>query len=190
MVFLLNHNWLYFAELGAVTIVYLPSPSVNSGTRTRKGTVSLTLILQQCLVLTVWLIFTYRYYLEPGYDKQRTTKEGELASRNYSERAYVFSRLFIRRALQDSPISSFEDELRWLYLRPDGGRLPCIIDQAVLLIKEGEKAFGNGGEGKSDDAYMYGDESSLLAPLSPGSAMKLKKIIDQLQEIYQRTYKN
>ena len=55
------------------------------------------------------------YFCEPAYEKFRGTNEGALNSRLYNEKAYVLSRGFILRGLENPP-GSLEDEIRGFYL--------------------------------------------------------------------------
>ena len=52
-------------------------------------------------------------------------------SRLYSEKAYVLSRGFVRRALELPP-GDLETELKWLYFT--NGRLKKILDDARALV--------------------------------------------------------
>jgi ubiquitin-conjugating enzyme E2 O len=130
---------------------------------------------------------SYRYYLEPGYEKQRGTSEAALASKLYSECAYVFSRSFVRHALSFS-VTSFDGEIRWLYLRPEHGRLARIIAEAKRLIRASEEAPGGNKpeeeEGGGAEFEGRSEEGALSGKLTPGSVIPLRRTVAQLEKIF------
>jgi ubiquitin-conjugating enzyme E2 O len=80
------------------------------------------------------------WFCEPAYEKLRGTDEGIVNSRLYSEKAYVLSRGFVRRALEVPP-GGLEDELKWYYFTCN--ILKRVIEQARSLMKESEESDGN-----------------------------------------------
>ena len=57
-------------------------------------------------------------------------------SRLYSEKAYVLSRGFVRRALE-IPLGGLERELHWFYYT--NGKLKKVLDDARALIAKSQK---------------------------------------------------
>jgi ubiquitin-conjugating enzyme E2 O len=166
--------------LDAHPVFYLPSPCLHPGPRPRPRTASPIAHVYIHLFQRIDGGLFTRYYLEPGYEKQRGTSEAALASRLYSECAYVFSRSFVRHALSSS-VPSFDDEIRWLYLRPEHGRLPRIIAEAKRLIRLSEEGEGEGeGAGAVEGRF---EEGAVSGKLTPGSVIPLRRTVAQLEKI-------
>lgn len=125
-----------------------------------------------------------RFYLEPAYNSHRGSKTYKSRSREYSEQAYISTRNFIRHVLQDPPISSFEKEIKWIYLRPDGGLLPEIIKQGTALIEQSERPSGKAkgkGKEKQKSVDVLEQDTVYLSPLLSKNVNNLKSVIDQLR---------
>lgn len=94
-----------------------------------------------------------------------------LYSRLYSEKAYVLSRGFVRRALE-VPVGSFETEIEWLY--HTNGKLTKILRDARALIEKSKK----------DKETPAGDDSELAVPrLSGGGIITVERTLTRLQAI-------
>ena len=89
----------------------------------------------------------------------------------YSEKAYVLSRGFVRRALELPP-GSLESEIKWLYFT--NGRLKKVLQDARALI---EKSRTHAEESEAD--------KELAVPrLTGGGIITLERTLAKLQAIY------
>jgi ubiquitin-conjugating enzyme E2 O len=73
------------------------------------------------------------WFCEPAYEKLRGTEEGTVNSRLYSEKAYVLSRGFVRRALE-IPLGGLESEIAQLFYTKK--RLYKVVQDAQKLIQK------------------------------------------------------
>jgi ubiquitin-conjugating enzyme E2 O len=112
------------------------------------------------------------WFCEPAYEKLRGTEEGIVNSRLYSEKAYVLSRNFVRRALE-GPVGGLETELNWLYR--EKGRLHKVIKDARGLI---EKSRAVQGQDISE-----ADAELAVPRLSEGGIIMLERVLNKLQAI-------
>ncbi|KZV83155.1 hypothetical protein EXIGLDRAFT_684160 [Exidia glandulosa HHB12029] len=112
------------------------------------------------------------WYCEPAYDKLRGTVEGTVNSRLYSERAYVLSRGFIRRALE-IPLSGLEEEIHWLYYKR--GMLEKVLRDARALIEKSKDA--------TDEVEVpsSGVEELAIPRLTAGGVITLSRTLVKLQ---------
>ncbi|KAH7106773.1 hypothetical protein BKA62DRAFT_631682 [Auriculariales sp. MPI-PUGE-AT-0066] len=114
------------------------------------------------------------WFCEPAYEKLRGTAEGTVNSRLYSERAYVLSRGFIRRALE-IPLSGLEDEIHWLYYRR--GLLDKALDDARALIDKSKDVL--------EDKPLTVVEDDLAVPrLTAGGVITLSRTLVKLQGLH------
>lgn len=91
-------------------------------------------------------------------------------SRYYSEKAYVLSRGFVRRALEIPP-SGLEDVLQDIYIKR--GKLKKIVESAHNLIELSKTL-------KDDDTF----ESDLAIPrLTSGGIIPLSRTLERLESI-------
>ncbi|CAK5280472.1 unnamed protein product [Mycena citricolor] len=126
------------------------------------------------------------WFCEPAYEKLRGTQEGIVnrwvadfdlmsaatadwaVSRLYSEKAYVLSRGFVRRALELAP-GGLESEIDWLYRR--SGRLDKVISDAQRLIEKSKQDGESGGD-------------DLAVPrLSAGGIITLSRTVSKLMSL-------
>lgn len=92
-----------------------------------------------------------------------------LHSRLYSEKAYVLSRGFVRRALE-IPLGGLQSEIRWLYYKQ--GRVKKVLDVARSLIQK-SKTSPEGSESNNND---------LAVPrLTTGGIITLERTLAKLQ---------
>lgn len=167
----------------------------------------------QVLVSLQGLVFVGQpFYNEAGFETYGEEKVYSLESQQYSEKAYVMARGFVKYALLKAP-SGLEDVLAWLYLCTsdagvDSSASPClllkVIERAKLLMErstglkqqasiassstiEGQinkEIFLIDGVGESSDATK-----TFLKPLSQGALVMLRKTMVALENI-QRQYDN
>lgn len=89
-------------------------------------------------------------------------------SRLYSEKAYVLSRGFVRRALE-IPLGGLQSEIRWIYYKQ--GRVKKVLDVARSLIQK-SKTSPEGSEYNNDLA---------VPRLTTGGIITLERTLAKLQ---------
>ncbi|KAG9103116.1 hypothetical protein FRC06_000178 [Ceratobasidium sp. 370] len=94
--------------------------------------------------------------------------------RLYSEKAYVLSRGFVRRALEIE-IGGLAAEVHWYYIQQ--GRLAKVISDARALIARSEA-----GEYEAPREVLREDDPAVPV-LSAGAVIMLKRTLDKLQSI-------
>ena len=93
-------------------------------------------------------------------------------SRLYSEKAYILSRGFVRRALEVTP-QGLEDNIAWFYRQR--GYLDKVIKDAESLIARSSATSHSGG---------VGEDSDIAIPrLSAGGILSLQKTLKKLREL-------
>ncbi|KAG8850223.1 hypothetical protein FRC20_002096 [Serendipita sp. 405] len=127
--------------------------------------------LLQALVSIQGLVLVKEpYFCEPSFEKMRGTEEGTINSRLYSEKAYVLSRGFVRRALE-IPLQNLEDEIGWFYYKR--GNLEKVIKDSNALITRSLQ-----GESNADTM-----DDAAISRLSAGGILSLKRMLNKLQQI-------
>ena len=91
-------------------------------------------------------------------------------SRLYSEKAYVLSRGFVRRALDLAP-GGLEEELRWLYYT--NGRLKKILHHSRALIEKS----------RTQTEETEADKELAVPRLTGGGIITLERTLVKLQAI-------
>lgn len=113
---------------------------------------------------------------EAGFEVLVGTEESRLPSQNYSEKAYVMSKSFIKQAISNSP-QGLEDVIHWLYLHSEGPNLlrRVVEDSKMLLIK---RDCPNG----SEETTKERDHNSAI-PFEPsaGALILLKRHLASLE---------
>lgn len=115
-----------------------------------------------------------RWFCEPGYEKLRGTEEGAINSRLYSEKAYVLSRGFVRRALEIPP-GSLEEEISWLYYKHR--RLQKVLSDSRRLV---DKSKQNPNPSK-DELEIDGMTDVAVPRLTVGGIITLERTLGKLQ---------
>ncbi|TCD69895.1 hypothetical protein EIP91_005719 [Steccherinum ochraceum] len=127
--------------------------------------------LLQCLISIQGLVLVKEpWFCEPAYEKLRGTEEGIVNSRLYSEKAYVLSRGFVRRALDLAPIG-FESELKWFYYT--NGMLDKILHDSAVLIQKS----------KSPPADDEADTELAIPRLTGGGIISLERTLNKLRAL-------
>lgn len=128
-----------------------------------------------------------RWFCEPAYEKLRGTEEGIVnrfvtskcetrenfnipSSRLYTEKAYVLSRGFVRRALE-IPLGGLESEIEWMYFK--NGKLRKVLRAARALIDKS----------KSTTEDAPGDEDAAVPRLTGGGIIALERTLTKLQTL-------
>jgi len=139
--------------------------------------------LMQALVSIQGLVLVKEpWFCEPAFEKLRGTQEGIVNSRLYSEKAYVLSRGFVRRAL-DMPPEGLSREIQWMYL--EQGKLAIVIEDAKALIEASEKASASGSGSSGPDVMLTlpGWEDKAVPKLTPGGVLPLHRTLAKLEAI-------
>lgn len=93
-------------------------------------------------------------------------------SRLYSEKAYVLSRGFVRRALE-IPLGGLQPEINWLYHTK--GRLAKVLGDARQLVE------------KSKNEPVGDPDQDLAVPrLTAGGIITLERTLGKLQSLLER----
>jgi ubiquitin-conjugating enzyme E2 O len=95
-------------------------------------------------------------------------------SRLYSEKAYVLSRNFVRRALE-LPVGSLQSELEWMYFT--NGKLGKVISDARSLIEKSNV------DPVASSANGVDEEERAVPRLSQGGILTLTRTLGKLQVI-------
>lgn len=97
-----------------------------------------------------------------------------IRSRLYSERAYVLSRGFIRRALE-IPLSGLEEEIHWLYYKR--GMLEKVVKDARALIEKSKDAT------EEFEPSASSVEDLAVPRLTAGGVITLTRTLTKLQAL-------
>lgn len=92
-------------------------------------------------------------------------------SRLYSEKAYVLSRGFVRRALE-IPLGGLQLEIDWLYHTK--GRLAKVLDDARKLVEKSKEPTGDP------------DQDLAVPRLTAGGIITLERTLGKLQILLER----
>jgi ubiquitin-conjugating enzyme E2 O len=161
----------------------------------------------QLLVSLQGLVFVSRpFYNEAGFETYNEEKVYSLESQQYSEKAYVMARGFVKYALLNAP-GGLEDVLAWLYLCKseegmDSQRSPRLLGKVIERAEElmhrsamWKQLATLGDSGNADARVSFlvdgvGEKKdatkTFLKPLSQGAVVMLTKIVAGLKETLQR----
>ncbi|KAH8835912.1 hypothetical protein DL96DRAFT_1576028 [Flagelloscypha sp. PMI_526] len=142
-----------------------------SGDKSESWSASRSSLLQALVSIQGLVLTKEPYFCEPSFEKLQGTEEGTLSSRLYSERAYVLSRGFIRRALENPP-SGFENELRWFYYNQ--GRLTKAIADTQALINRSQIP-------ESEESLT--EDSPAVPRLTGGGILSMRRTLDKLESL-------
>ncbi|KAJ8702413.1 hypothetical protein PTI98_001127 [Pleurotus ostreatus] len=137
------------------------------GDRTESWRANRSSLLQAFVSIQGLVLVKEPWYCEPGFEKMRGTDDATMNSRLYSEKAYVLTRGFVRRALETPP-GGFESELRWMYF--DCGRLKKVITQARSHII-------------SSQAHGEQDPLAAIPRLTTGGIILLERTLSKLEAL-------
>ncbi|KAF8514320.1 hypothetical protein BU17DRAFT_52682, partial [Hysterangium stoloniferum] len=124
------------------------------------------------------------WFCEPAFEKLRNTEEGIVNSRLYSEKAYVLSRGFVRRALE-IPLGGLESEISWFYY--EHGRLQDVISEAKQLIEKSTTPTPD----QDENCMSSASSSSAMMPmmdravprLTAGGSLMLSRTLTKLETL-------
>ncbi|TFK56945.1 hypothetical protein OE88DRAFT_1670528 [Heliocybe sulcata] len=127
-------------------------------------------LLQVLVSIQALVLVKEPWFCEPAYEKLRGTEEGIVNSRLYSEKAYVLSRGFVRRALEILP-GSIESEIRWMYYT--NGKLEKVFRDAIALIDKS----------KTTPEDLTQDLDLAVPRLTSGGIITLERTLSKLKAI-------
>lgn len=167
-------------------------------------------ILQVLISLMGLVLVDKPFYNEAGFESYSEEKLYTRESQQYSEKAYVMARGFVKHALS-SPVKGLEDVLAYLYLPPihsannftvqadhtessthtgDTNRDHCSLLRTVVEKSEALIERSAVLRGTLDDSILVdgggrlgNSTEAFLRPLSQGAVVMLKKTISSLREL-------
>ena len=155
-------------------------------------------ILQLLVSLQGLVMVPKPFYNEAGFEDEEAGGGYVNESAQYSERAFVMARSFVKFGLTRPPVG-VEDILAWLYLPrvKEDGELKDASDQLLLvkvvagaqsLIDASETLRNTGGGHSNGDNRMMDGSGSIedetkafLRPLSKGAVVMLKRQLNELK---------
>ncbi|KAF8575728.1 hypothetical protein K439DRAFT_1419556 [Ramaria rubella] len=147
-----------------------------AGDRNESWSAARSSLLQAFVSIQGLVLVKEPWFCEPAYEKLRNTEEGFVNSRLYSEKAYVLSRGFVRRALE-IPLGGLESEIKWFYY--ERKRLQEVIREAHGLIEKSKQTEGSG----VPTAALMSDRA--VPRLSAGGALMLSRTLAKLEALWQ-----
>ncbi|CAE6495755.1 unnamed protein product [Rhizoctonia solani] len=152
-----------------------------SGDKNESWSAARSSLLQAFVSIQGLVLVKEPWFCEPAYDKLRGTEEGIVNSRLYSEKAYVLSRGFIRRALEIE-VGGLGTEIEWYYIKQ--GRLAKAIEDARALIARSEA-----GEYETPKEVLK-ESDPAVGVLSEGAVIMLRRTLDKLDAILKERTKS
>ncbi|PSS37603.1 hypothetical protein PHLCEN_2v530 [Hermanssonia centrifuga] len=153
-----------------------------AGDKNETWSASRSSLLQAFVSIQGLVLVKEPWFCEPAYEKLRGTEEGIVNSRLYSEKAYVLSRGFVRRALE-IPLGGLEPEIDWMYYR--NGKLQKVVQDARALVDKSRTTTPNAADTGNGDAEGSDSDSSdrdLAVPrLTGGGIITLERTLAKLQ---------
>lgn len=142
----------------------------------------------QLLVSLQGLVFVKApFYNEAGFEGYEHEQKYLRESEQYSEKAFVMARGFVKHAILRPP-GGLDDVLAWIYVphepsNPQESLLGTIIERGRRLIEQSEAARWAGDEHLLDSAGGKDNDTRVfLKPISRGASVMLKRTITELQE--------
>jgi len=145
-----------------------------SGDRTESWSPTRSSLLQAFVSIQGLVLVKEPWFCEPAFEKLRGTDEGTVNSRLYSEKAYVLSRGFVRRALE-IPLGGLEAEINWLYYTQ--GRLAKVLQDSRALIQKSQL----------ESEIAEADQNLAVPRLTTGGIIMLERTLSKLQTLLDRT---
>ncbi|KAJ9476376.1 putative Ubiquitin-conjugating enzyme E2 2 (putative) [Pseudozyma hubeiensis] len=141
-----------------------------SGVAEENWTPSKSSLLQVFVSIQALVLVREPYFTEPAYEKLKGKEESKLVSKNYNEKAYILSRGFVKKVLENKP-EGFEQEVELFYLK--SGNLKKVVERAEGLLKS--SGTETSGEGDADEAAVQG--------LTKGGSIMLGRTIKSLRSM-------
>ncbi|KAH7929335.1 hypothetical protein BV22DRAFT_1109934 [Leucogyrophana mollusca] len=141
-----------------------------AGDRSETWSAARSSLLQAFVSIQGLVLVKEPWFCEPAYEKLRGTEEGTVNSRLYSEKAFVLSRGFVRRALE-IPLGDLENEINWLYYT--SGRLEKVLRDSRALIEKS----------KLNLEATEADQEVAVPRLTMGGIITLERTLGKLQAL-------
>jgi len=158
-----------------------PADAKNEGWSSNRSS------MLQILVSLMGLVLVKEpYYNEAGFDALVGTEESRITSSQYSERALVMAKGFVRHALV-RPVGGFEDAVDWLYLPGRGERpqlLQRILESSREIVRRSEAKADKNGETLAGPGLASSEE---VTRVSSGALVLLRKHVVALEECMARS---
>ncbi|KAF3935925.1 hypothetical protein ABW20_dc0108369 [Dactylellina cionopaga] len=143
--------------------------------------------LLQVLVSLMGLVLVKEpYYNEAGFNVYLGAEEATVNANLYSERAYILSRGFVRRVLEQ-PVPGLEDILVWIYNpRLEGGMqfLSEIVQKGKEIVNGSEDGLSaSASTSLSDGLNLASTSTDGIPKLTAGAIVLLKKTLASLDDI-------
>ncbi|CBQ68201.1 conserved hypothetical protein [Sporisorium reilianum SRZ2] len=122
-----------------------------SGVAEENWTPNKSSLLQVFVSIQALVLVREPYFTEPAYEKLKGKEESKLNSKLYNEKAYILSRGFVKRALDNRP-QGFERELELFYF--DSGNLGKVVERAEGLLAASGAGGSAGGEEDAEQAVQ------------------------------------
>ncbi|OJJ36580.1 hypothetical protein ASPWEDRAFT_170092 [Aspergillus wentii DTO 134E9] len=142
-------------------------------------------ILQVLVSIMGLVLVKTPFYNEAGYEVLAAEDKNRVESAQYTEKAFLMTRTFIKHALEN-PVAGFEDILTWNYL-PDlthnynSSNRPRLlqkaIDEALTMIEH------HNNTSRSQELDEHTVASPFVRRLSLGAVVMLRKHITALEKI-------
>ncbi|TKY91012.1 hypothetical protein EX895_001011 [Sporisorium graminicola] len=142
-----------------------------SGVAEENWTPNKSSLLQVFVSIQALVLVREPYFTEPAYEKLKGKEESKVNSKLYNEKAYILSRGFVKKALENRP-AGFERELELFYF--DSGNLSKVIERVEGLLQAGG---GSAAEMKADDAEQA------VQGLTKGGGIMLGRTVKALRAI-------
>ncbi|KAK0456646.1 hypothetical protein EV421DRAFT_1886919 [Armillaria borealis] len=141
-----------------------------AGDQNETWSASRSSLLQAFVSIQGLVLVKEPWFCEPAYEKLRGTEEGIVNSRLYSEKAYVLSRGFVRRALE-IPLGGLEKEINWLYYT--NCRLEKVVRDCRALVEKSRH-----------ESNVTEEERDLAIPrLTAGGIIAVERTLTKLQAL-------
>lgn len=139
-----------------------------SGVAEENWTPSKSSLLQVFVSIQALVLVREPYFTEPAYEKLKGKDESKVNSRLYNEKAYILSRGFVRKALEQPP-EGFATELELFYHK--AANLRKIVERAEALMN----ATPGADSAPSEDEAVHG--------LTKGGGIMLGRTITALKTL-------
>ncbi|KAF3917392.1 hypothetical protein ABW21_db0204681 [Orbilia brochopaga] len=148
--------------------------------------------LLQVLVSLMGLVLVKEpYYNEAGFNVYLGAEEATVNANLYSERAYILSRGFVKRVLEQ-PVPGLEDILVWLYdPGSDSGMklLREVVDKGKEIVKDSGENMTMASASTSENATstLPPTRTDGIPKLTAGAIVLLRKTLASLEDILAKT---